>query len=472
MSSYMQIFISYARQDIDLAKLLADVLRKHNVEVWLDVESLRSKDPISQTIEKAISRANFVIVLWSKKSIESKWVRAESSLAWDQEKLYSIIIEDAVKPPLPFNNNHALNFVYWGGNLDYYPLKQLFKDISVKIDSQSPSIPVLDSVFLKSKLVKTNFGTRFTFKLNKRLFGRLISVLILLAVLLIIYIGTIGHLEGSVDSSHLAQHFPIMASIGILLYLVLSFFPFGDGLEGGGEISDLDVSTEISEQSENSFVKSQFPSNSYQGGRADSQNMSFDENHDTDNLDKNAKTQHTNKHIAKKELSKQAFGTTRIRGKDSSLVSTKGLHLILDTLLSFLSPRTFSFFLGVYGFVGYIIFNLLEEKDSAFVVAVIFGVVFGYVLSQLLTVFQTWVISKMSTEPSKGKSLEWYSGQSGIVIANITPDIVGRIRLDNNKVSYPAMADEIIFLDDRVTVVGVFRGNKMQRSSILIVKKL
>jgi hypothetical protein len=48
--------------------------------VWWD-DALRTGESFDQIIEKALKDAKAVVVLWSRKSVDSRWVRAEATEA-------------------------------------------------------------------------------------------------------------------------------------------------------------------------------------------------------------------------------------------------------------------------------------------------------------------------------------------------------------------------------------------------------
>ena len=48
--------------------------------------------------EKALKDSKAVVVLWSKKSVDSRWVRAEATLADRYGKLVPVMIESCDRP--------------------------------------------------------------------------------------------------------------------------------------------------------------------------------------------------------------------------------------------------------------------------------------------------------------------------------------------------------------------------------------
>jgi len=74
------IFISYASEDRERARILAQALEQRGWPVWWDREIPLGK-AFDEVIEENLARAQCVLVLWSKASVGSRWVRAEASAA-------------------------------------------------------------------------------------------------------------------------------------------------------------------------------------------------------------------------------------------------------------------------------------------------------------------------------------------------------------------------------------------------------
>jgi len=74
------VFLSYNREDQARAKLFADAFAAQGLSVWWDV-GLRTGEAYDEVTETALRSAKAVVVLWSKKSVQSRWVRAEATLA-------------------------------------------------------------------------------------------------------------------------------------------------------------------------------------------------------------------------------------------------------------------------------------------------------------------------------------------------------------------------------------------------------
>ena len=95
----VDIFLSYAREDTDRVAALHAELTRLGWTVWWD-DRIRAAAEFDAIIERELDTALCVIVVWSRSSIGSGWVRAEASAASEQGKLVPIRFETDVIPPL------------------------------------------------------------------------------------------------------------------------------------------------------------------------------------------------------------------------------------------------------------------------------------------------------------------------------------------------------------------------------------
>ena len=95
-----RIFLSYAREDADSARQLANAVGGAGHEVWWD-EHIHGGSRFTSAIDQALKNAEAVIVLWSPASVESAWVQDEAAEGRDSGRLVPVLIGDT-KPPLGF----------------------------------------------------------------------------------------------------------------------------------------------------------------------------------------------------------------------------------------------------------------------------------------------------------------------------------------------------------------------------------
>jgi len=107
------IFLSYNREDQARAKVFAEALIAQGFDVWWDV-GLRTGEAYDQVTEKALREAKAVVVLWSKKSVESRWVRAEATLADRNKTLVPCMIEPCERP-IMFELTQTAELSHWQG---------------------------------------------------------------------------------------------------------------------------------------------------------------------------------------------------------------------------------------------------------------------------------------------------------------------------------------------------------------------
>jgi len=133
------IFISYSREDRPAAKYFAETLAEEGFSVWWDA-ALHSGESFDQVIERELRSAAAVIVLWSPRSVESRWVRAEATLADRQGKLVPITIENCERPII-FELTHTSDLSDWVGDKSDPRWKGLVKDVARLIGERNSHAP-------------------------------------------------------------------------------------------------------------------------------------------------------------------------------------------------------------------------------------------------------------------------------------------------------------------------------------------
>jgi adenylate cyclase len=108
-----RIFLSYARDNVDTAKLLASHIGEAGHEVWWD-RHLHGGSRFAAEIDRALKDAEAVVVLWSPASIESAWVQDEAAEGRDSGRLVPVALASA-KPPLGFRQFQTIDLGDWDG---------------------------------------------------------------------------------------------------------------------------------------------------------------------------------------------------------------------------------------------------------------------------------------------------------------------------------------------------------------------
>ena len=131
------VFISYSKSDAKWARRIAESLTAAGVTVWWDTEGLTAGGEFASEIERQLDEAGKVLVLWSKRSARSEWVRDEADHAKRQGKLVSVIIDDLPLPPLGFRQRHAVSIRSWSGALGDPSFGEILEALGVTLPAET-----------------------------------------------------------------------------------------------------------------------------------------------------------------------------------------------------------------------------------------------------------------------------------------------------------------------------------------------
>jgi hypothetical protein len=134
------VFISYAREDRDRAERLASALSGFGWSVWWDRKIIAGQS-FDQAIEHELETAKSVVVLWSKHSIASEWVKNEAAVASERGVLVPAII-DSVKLPLEFRRKQTAELIDWNGDPSHGGFQALCEGVANTIGNAPQHQPV------------------------------------------------------------------------------------------------------------------------------------------------------------------------------------------------------------------------------------------------------------------------------------------------------------------------------------------
>lgn len=107
------LFMSYAHADQARAKTLATALEQAGYRVWWDA-LIEGGTRYAETIDQALQTVDVVLVLWSKDSIQSDWVRDEAAQGRDRHRLVPLSL-DGSRPPIGFRQLQVVDLSSWRG---------------------------------------------------------------------------------------------------------------------------------------------------------------------------------------------------------------------------------------------------------------------------------------------------------------------------------------------------------------------
>ena len=141
---YYSCFISYSHKDELFAKRLHNDLQNEGIRCWFAPEDFNIGDQVSDNIYKAIRIKDKLLVIMSKKSVNSDWVEEEVEKALAKEKsqnkliLFPVRIDDEVMKTskawaeIIRNNRHIGDFRKWEESKEYKKaFNRLLRDLKV-----------------------------------------------------------------------------------------------------------------------------------------------------------------------------------------------------------------------------------------------------------------------------------------------------------------------------------------------------
>lgn len=129
------IFISYNREDRETARLVANALEAEGLSVWWDA-ALRAGETYDEVTEQNLRQAGAVVVLWSKRSSSSKWVRAEATVGERSSTLVPALIEDCERP-IRFELVQTADLRHWRGDRNDPHWRAFMQDVRTAISKRS-----------------------------------------------------------------------------------------------------------------------------------------------------------------------------------------------------------------------------------------------------------------------------------------------------------------------------------------------
>jgi tetratricopeptide (TPR) repeat protein len=145
------VFLSYDHEDEERAAPIVSAIEKAGHTVWWD-RHIHGGAQYNSEIENAVAQAAAVIVLWSKRSIQSAWVRDEAAEGRDNGKLIPVVLDDT-RPPMGFRQFQSIDLSGWKGRKGSANMPDLLRAIdAIANDGTSPQAPARTSAKWSSKL--------------------------------------------------------------------------------------------------------------------------------------------------------------------------------------------------------------------------------------------------------------------------------------------------------------------------------
>src|SRR6516164_8813117 len=126
------IFLSYAREDVDRASSLAVALTAEGWSVFWD-RHIPPGRTFEDYLEQRVRECRVQIVLWSPHSVASQWVKIEAAFGRDRNVLIPVLIAEAAIP-FGYGHLHAADLTAWAPESKSIA----FQELVSAIESLSP----------------------------------------------------------------------------------------------------------------------------------------------------------------------------------------------------------------------------------------------------------------------------------------------------------------------------------------------
>ena len=132
------VFISYARETATAAKAIADAVRRHGYDVWVD-DQIPAHREYADVISERIDAASAVLVIWSEPAVRSQWVRSEANRGRENGTLVQLRIDDA-RLPMPFDQIQCVALANWSGDESDSGWRKILESIDALVEGPAPSV--------------------------------------------------------------------------------------------------------------------------------------------------------------------------------------------------------------------------------------------------------------------------------------------------------------------------------------------
>lgn len=129
------VFVSYARKDAAQARLIRDQLAGLGLRVFFDTDGIDTGEEFPVIIDRAVKSAKCVLGLWSRNAFAGRWVRIESRIGLDQNKLVAATL-DTLRPeelPAEFYNVNVVSLADFGGQETHEGWARIVRGIGKRV---------------------------------------------------------------------------------------------------------------------------------------------------------------------------------------------------------------------------------------------------------------------------------------------------------------------------------------------------
>ena len=129
------VFISYAREDTEVAQKVGAAIQGLGWSVWID-KRLKVGKSFSNQIALALESASSVVVLWSQYSVASEWVLKEAAIGKHRDVLVPVVL-DRVELPKDFAELQTTQLRHWDGGSHHIAFGRLCLALAERLGTRN-----------------------------------------------------------------------------------------------------------------------------------------------------------------------------------------------------------------------------------------------------------------------------------------------------------------------------------------------
>jgi TolB-like protein/tetratricopeptide (TPR) repeat protein len=143
------VFVSYAHEDKVRAQAVVAALTQAGLTVWWD-GLIAAGAEFAQLTEQALESAAAVVVLWSRSSVTSHWVRDEATRGRDRGCLIPVSL-DGVEPPIGFRQYLVIGLSSWRGDGDAPEFQAVIRAVNAARGQSTAGAPPVTALPMRGR---------------------------------------------------------------------------------------------------------------------------------------------------------------------------------------------------------------------------------------------------------------------------------------------------------------------------------
>lgn len=223
----MNIFVSHSHSDKETVLKIAEGLKQHGINTWLDEELISPGDNWLDKINRAIENSDAILVIISKNTGQSEWQTSEISFAISaqrqntRKKIIPVLIERDAEVPFFLKDRLYCDLSSKGAFEQNFNqlIKALQKPIEAQEDIEKTEKTKIESIRIQKEILKSDFKELDRKKAlwSSSILGAIASII---AALVTLSFGFLTKFQWSLNCLKFSNEFVIGVLVGVVSSLI------------------------------------------------------------------------------------------------------------------------------------------------------------------------------------------------------------------------------------------------------------